>query len=733
MNIFELFAKLGVDTTDYEQGLNNAEKEGSSFASKLGKTLSTAAKVVGTASVAAVGAAASGITALTSQAVNAYGSYEQLLGGVNKIFGDSANEVMANANKAFSTAGMSANQYMETVTGFSAALIQSLGGDTAAAASLADTAIRDMSDNANTFGTDIQSIMNAYQGFSKQNYTMLDNLKLGYGGSKTEVERLLQDADKLSDSFSVQKDKAGNLVYSYGDIVEAIHIVQQEMNITGTTAKEASTTIQGTAGSLKGAWENLITALGNKDQLTLKPLIDNVVQSALQMVNNIKPIALQAVQGIASLIEGFAPVLAEELPVLIGEIAPPLVNAISLLIQSVSVALPPLIESILPSVISAVVSVAMSLLQALPSILRVLSSQLPVILQQVIPAILTLLPLLVQTGLEFIMAIGQGLADNIDLLMSAVMQIIHYLVDQLLTPEHIAQFINVALQIILAIASGILKNIPEILGAIAILVWNIIQGIGMALPDIGLQLVEFIVGLGDSLGDLIYSWIGDTGLNILESIEGWFKGLYEWGYNVGAWVGNTISNIKNKVVNFFNSVKTFFSNGINGLKEKVDSGLNSIKDKFSSIFETVKETVKKALEFLKGLFKFDWSLPKIKLPHFKVSGGQAPWGFGGQGSLPSVKVEWYKKAMNQPYLLDRATIFGAANGSLLGGGEAGQELIVGTNKLMSMMKQAMSGVGNQPINIYIQGAEGQDVRELAKAVAVEFQNMVDDKRKAYGL
>lgn len=732
MNVFELFAKLGVNTTDYEKGLNDAEKKGSTFASKLGKTLSGAAKVVGAASVAAVGAAATGITALTTQAVNAYGSYEQLVGGVNKIFGDSAKAVMENADQAFATAGMSANQYMETVTGFSAALIQSLGGDTVKAAGLADTAIRDMSDNANTFGTDISSIMNAYQGFSKQNYTMLDNLKLGYGGTKSEMERLLQDADKLSDSFALQRDSAGNLVYGYSDIVEAIHIVQSEMNITGTTAKEASDTIQGTAGSLKGAWENLIIGLGNANA-DLKPLIDNVVKSALQMVNNIKPIALQAVQGIASLIEGFAPVLAEQLPILIQEIAPPLVKAISLLIQSVSRALPPLIESILPSVISAVVSVGMSLLQALPSILRVLSAQLPVILQQVIPAILTLLPLLVQTGLEFLMAIGQGLADNIDLLMSAVMQIIHYLVDELLTPENIAQFINVALQIILAIASGILKNIPEILGAIAILVWNIIQGIGMALPDIGLQLVEFIVGLGDSLGDLIYSWLGDTGLKIFDSIAEWFKGLYEWGYNVGAWVGNTISNIKNKVVAFFTSVKTFFADGIRNIKEKVDGGLNGIKEKFTSIFENVKETVKKALEFLKGLFNFNWSLPKIKLPHFKVSGGQAPWGFGGQGSLPSVKVEWYKKAMNEPYILDRATIFGSMNGTLLGGGEAGQELVIGTNKLMSMMKQAMSGVGNQPININVYGAEGQDVRELAKEVALEFQYMVDGKKEALGL
>lgn len=176
MNVFELFATLSLDSTEYERGLDDSESKGKSFASGLGKALGGAAKAVGAASVAAVGAAATGITTLTTQAVQAYGSYEQLVGGVSKIFGESADLVMENASRAFQTAGMSANQYMETVTSFSASLIQSLGGDTEAAAEYANMAIADMSDNANTFGTDIQSIQNAYQGFAKQNYTMLDNL-----------------------------------------------------------------------------------------------------------------------------------------------------------------------------------------------------------------------------------------------------------------------------------------------------------------------------------------------------------------------------------------------------------------------------------------------------------------------------------------------------------------------------------------------------------------------------
>lgn len=727
MNVFELFASLSLDASGYEEGLDSAESKGKGFASGLGKTLGGAAKAVGAASVAAVGAAATGITSLTTQAVQAYGSYEQLVGGVNKIFGDSADQVMANADRAFTTAGMSANQYMETVTSFSASLIQSLGGDTVKAAEYADMAIADMSDNANTFGTDISSIQNAYQGFAKQNYTMLDNLKLGYGGTKSEMERLIADAAALSDEFEVQYDEAGNLVYGYGDIVEAIHIVQENMQITGTTAKEASDTIQGTAGSLQAAWQNLVIGLGDANA-DLAPLIDNVVQSALQMVNNIKPIAIQAVQGISALIEGFAPVLAQELPPLIMELLPTLANAIVMLINAVTSVLPQLIGAILPPLLQAVTGVIMALLQALPQVLSVLSEQLPVILQQIIPAILSLLPLLIQTGIEFILAIAQGLADNIDLLMGAVMSVIHYLVDELLTPENIALFITTANQIILALAEGIIENIPEILGAIVVLIANIILGLADALPDIAAQVVGFVVSLGENLAGLFEEWFGDTGREMFAAIGEWFKGIYQWGVNVGQWIIDKKNQVTNTVSQFFTNIGNFFSNGFNNIRTKVTNGLNAIKEKFTGIFDRVKETVKNAIEYIKGLFNFDWSLPDIKLPHFSISGKLDL--LAAPPQIPSVSVDWYAKAMNTPYILNDATIFGAANGKLLGGGERGSELVVGTNTLMSMMKKAVGGVNN-PITINVYGAEGQDVRLLAQEVSKELQNLVNDKEKVW--
>ena len=732
MNFLELTAVLGLNKKDYDKGLDDASSKASSFASGLGNVV----KVVGGAVVAGVGAAATGITALTTQAVNAYGNYEQLVGGVNKIFGESAQAVMDNASKAFSTAGMSANQYMETVTSFSASLIQSLGGDTAKAVSYADTAIRDMSDNANTFGTDISSIQAAYQGFAKQNYTMLDNLKLGYGGTQSEVERLIRDAEKLDNTFSVTHTKtkkgADEISYSYADIVQAIHIVQGEMNITGTTAKEAGETIQGTAGSLKGAWENLITGLGDANA-DLGPLIDNVIQSAIKMVNNIKPIATQAVQGIAKLVTEVAPIIAEELPPMLESILPALVNAIASLVNAVAKVFPSLIKTLLPPLISAATTVFKSLVVALPTLLKVLADQLPTILQELIPAVLEVLPSLIEATITILVTIGRAFADNIDLLMDAVMAIIHFLVDELLTPDNLKEFVLVALDIILALAEGIIKNIPEIIGAIVILIGNIIVALGEALPDIGLAVIEFIVKLADDFGQQAYDAFGSSFYDLLVGVGEWFGTIGEvislGCERIVTFFINLGTKIKNIVSTIWNSVTSFFVNGFNKIKDTVSKSLEAVKKTFTDIFEKVKTTVKNAIEFLKGLFNFNWSLPKIKLPHFKVSGGEAPWGFGGQGSLPSVKVDWYKKAMNTPYFLDSATIFGAAGGKLLGGGEAGSEVIVGTDKLMEMMKQAVGAGREIVINIY--GAEGQDVRELAKLVGEELQNLVDDKESVY--
>lgn len=264
------------------------------------------ANVIGDAIVGGLKKLGSAIADIGKQAISGFGEFEQLEGGVKKIFGDDmAKTVISNANNAFKTAGLSANDYIETVTSFSASLVNSLGGDTKKATEYADKAIRDMSDNANTFGTDISMIQNAYQGFAKGNFTMLDNLKLGYGGTKTEMERLLADAEKMPEAMGRKFD-----LNNYADVVEAINLTQQRLKITGTTANEASSTIEGSINSMKSAWQNLLAGLGNED-VDLSQLTTNLADSVKAVIENLKPVIKEVLSSMAIVI---GQVLEDNLP-----------------------------------------------------------------------------------------------------------------------------------------------------------------------------------------------------------------------------------------------------------------------------------------------------------------------------------------------------------------------------------------------------------------------------------
>lgn len=296
---------------------DEASDKVSSLASSFKSGLSKAASIAGAATTAAMSAATGAVVALTKESVAAYGDYEQLTGGVETLFKTSADKVMEYADVAYKTAGMSANEYMETVTGFSASLLQSMGGDTEAAAEKANTAISDMSDNANKMGSDMESIQNAYSGFAKQNYTMLDNLKLGYGGTGEEMKRLLADASKIS---GIEYD-----ISSYADIIDAIHVIQTEMDITGTTAKEASTTIQGSLASAKSSWQNLVTGIadGNQD---FDKLVDNFVDSVATVGDNIIPRVQEALNGVIKLVSKLFPKLADMVVQLVPDVLPTLLS-----------------------------------------------------------------------------------------------------------------------------------------------------------------------------------------------------------------------------------------------------------------------------------------------------------------------------------------------------------------------------------------------------------------------
>lgn len=311
INVFKIGGKIGIDGADKAYStIDKLTKKASSLAKTVEKGLSTAAKI----GTAAVSVASAGVVALTKTAIEEYANYEQLVGGVETLFKESSEKVQQYAANAYKTAALSANDYMETVTSFSASLLQSLGGDTEAAAEKADMAITDMSDNANKMGTDMSSIQNAYQGFAKQNYTMLDNLKLGYGGTKEEMQRLLDDANALNKEQGKLTDYS---IDSFADIVDAIHVVQTNMGITGTTAKEASTTIQGSVNSAKAAWHNLLVGIADDNQ-DFDKLVDEFVDSIYTAADNILPRVSKSLDGILKLVNTVAKKI---LPSVIQEIS----------------------------------------------------------------------------------------------------------------------------------------------------------------------------------------------------------------------------------------------------------------------------------------------------------------------------------------------------------------------------------------------------------------------------
>ena len=410
---------------------------------------------------------------LGKQAIESYAEYEQLIGGVETLFKDSSGIVENYANNAYKTAGLSANEYMSTVTSFSASLLQSLNGDTAKSAEVADMAITDMADNANKMGTSMESIQTAYQGFAKQNYTMLDNLKLGYGGTKTEMERLLKDATAIS---GVEYD-----ISSLNDVYQAIHVIQGELGITGTTAKEASTTIQGSLDSMKSSWQNLLTGIADENA-NFPELINNFVDSILTVGDNLLPRIQQVIEGAGQLVSGL----------------------LSALIPEIVAVIPPMIESTLPTLITSIETAITSILAVLPQLTGVLENIIP----QLLTTIVGTLPLLIDAGISVILSLVNGISASLPTLIPAVVEAIITIVENLI--GNIDQIIDAGIQLIMGLVDGLIVAIPILIDAIPVIIENLLQAIIRNFPklmssgsDILFKIIDGIIGAIPSLARAI--------------------------------------------------------------------------------------------------------------------------------------------------------------------------------------------------------------------------------------
>lgn len=444
-------------------------------------------------------AAASGLAAVTKGSLENYASYEQLVGGVETLFGTSAGKVQEYASNAYKTAGMSANQYMETVTGFSASLLQSMGGDTEAAAEKANVAITDMSDNANKMGTSIDSIQTAYQGFAKQNYTMLDNLKLGYGGTKEEMQRLLDDATKLS---GVEYD-----ISSYADIVDAIHVVQDEMGITGTTAKEASTTIQGSVDSTKAAWSNLLTGLADENA-DMGALITDLAESAQSVVDNVLPRIMEIVPSIIEvipqLVESFSG-MAGQITTAVGQLVPTLLPVLINMFFSLVNGLIATIPTVLPIILNAGVMLFTGLLDGLNQTIPTLLAMLPTIINSITSTLTANLPQIITSGIDILINLINGITNAIPQLIESIIALFPVIVQAIM--DNLPRIVEAGLNLLISLISGIVQALPQLISMLPQVISTIINTLTSMLPQIitmGITLLQTLInGLIQSLPSLI--------------------------------------------------------------------------------------------------------------------------------------------------------------------------------------------------------------------------------------
>ena len=789
------------------KNMNESMKDATNSASKMSsvmKGIGSGAIKVGKGLAVAGAAAATAVTALVSKSVGAFADYEQLTGGVETLFGaggrsveeyaqsvgksvsdiqgkydslmSAQNAVLENANKAYMTAGMSANEYMDTVTGFSASLISSLGGDTNKAADYANSALVDMSDNANKMGTDMESIKNAYQGFAKQNYTMLDNLKLGYGGTQEEMKRLLSDAEKLTGQ---RYD-----ISSFADITQAIHAIQTQMDITGTTAKEASTTISGSWGSLKAAFENTLVGLTTGGEMFDQSL-DALVDSAKTFGQNVIPAITGALSGVGSLIESLAPVIVAELPSMVSDILPHLVSAT---------------KSLVTGLISQLPALGKAVLDAIPSIFDGMTDVIG------------------ESSVGKLKGSFEGLKNTITDTFSNIGPMLKDFCE-----GGISTFCD-ALSTAMDLASGaisVIEALSPVIGAVAgaiitykgaVMLWNaaetaknVVMGIStaaqwalnvaMTANPIGIV----IVAIGALVGAFIVLWNKSEGfrnfwINLWEKVKAIVTSAWE-GIKAGfEKIKNGISAVKEKVSTMWNGVKEKTSELWGGVKNAVSEKLNNIKSaydahggglkgatfaaiegvkeyyrtgydainqltggklgevvnavgekmevvkgKFSEAFGNVKNTVMTIFENIKNGIteKISAAVNKVKEIFGSIADKVSEvWGkikgiikapkivqkgtvsiAGVSTPIPKLGLEWNAKGG----IMTRPTAFGYANGKVQMGGEAGAEAILPLRTFWNNLSQyiAESNKGGNTITNEIKiviNADNKTADEIADDV-----------------
>lgn len=645
MNLLDLFVKISVDDGDVDKGFSETSSKAETLAMKLKSGLATAAKV----GTAALKVAATGVESLTKASIDQYAEYEQLVGGVDTLFKAASDKVQEYAANAYKTAGMSANEYMDTVTSFSASLLQSLGGDTEKAAQKADQAITDMADNANKMGTGMEMIQNAYQGFAKQNYTMLDNLKLGYGGTKEEMERLLADAEKLSgQKFDIS---------SYSDIVDAIHVVQTEMGITGTTAAEAASTIEGSSGSAKAAWSNLITGIADENA-DFKTLTSNFVDSLVTAGKNIIPRISVILGGISQLVTSASTTIIPMVITTITDNLPALLQAAVALVGALGQGIIDSLPAITQAAIDILFFLANALIENLPTLIDGIVQVTMTIVQMLTsPDFLTQL---IETAILLITTLAQGLIDAIPQLIAAVPLIIGNLLAAIIV--ELPNIIQMGIDLLFALIDGIIKCIPELVAAVPTLIIAFINGIVNNLDKIILAGPQIIVSLITGIIGAIPELIAAVP-RIIAAIADTIRN-YDWG-GIGK---NIVRGLKNGIAGMWGNIKSWFSDKVNGLvsgvkkilgiasPSKVFAGIGGfmaegLGEGFDDQFKSVKKDIEGNMSFDAGTITADANIIRNY-----TSGSYG--GGGDSGRIVMLLEQYLPMLANMKVIMDSGQVVG---------------------------------------------------------------------------
>ena len=752
LELFKLFGIIGlkgVDKTkkDLKDTTNTAKDESSKLEKHVSKIGELAPKI-GKLAVKGVAAAGAAIGTITKFAVSSYSEYEQLAGGVETLFGaqgmslkkyaksigetvgqakgkydqliQAQTDVMNNAKVAYKTAGMSANDYMNTITSFAAALKQSTANETEAA-KVANMAVIDMADNANKMGTNMEDIQNAYQGFSKQNYTMLDNLKLGYGGTKSEMERLLQDAEKLT---GIHYD-----INNLSDVYKAINAIQGKLGITGTTGEEAMKTIDGAMKMTKASWDNLLTGLADPKQ-AVGPLISEFTTSLGTLAKNVTPKIKEVFNALPNALIQITPQLMNT----IIDLAPSLILAAINLVAGLIGALPGILEPIfseltdifnkIPQFLKGNANIVDGFLKSIDSGKPSIAAKGIEMITALTNAIINSLPIIIQIGAKIIDSLGSSISSNMPSFLSRFLDILIQLSQMILT--NLPILVGVGMKLIFSLVQGLMSSLPTLISKVptiianladafsnsaqTIFVWGIkiiaeiIKGLVMAIPSLIANIPKIIYAIF-AVWNAINWWNLGKGL-----ISGIAKGISGMGGSLVNTAKNLFNSLKSHVSSIFNNIKNVIQSPIFSAKTKVLAiigelqngvrvGFNFIKSHASSVWNGIKSAimspmsaaanfVKAIINKIKGFFNFKISWPHIPLPHFNIKPNG--WNVGDllKGKIPSLGIKWYAQAMDNPMILDAPTIFGMSNGQMLGAGEAGAEVVAGRDTLMKMINQA---------------------------------------------